>query len=54
MKISESMEKSLYIDEFVNRHIGPDHSEIKDMLDVIGVDSIDSLIDETIPEQIRL
>jgi glycine dehydrogenase len=53
MKISESKEQ-LKFDEFVNRHIGPNPSEIKDMLNAIGVDSVESLIDETLPEQIRL
>ena len=41
-------------DKFVNRHIGVNDSEIKEMLNVIGVDSLDTLIDETIPPQIRL
>ncbi|MGA9291616.1 MAG: aminomethyl-transferring glycine dehydrogenase [Ignavibacteriaceae bacterium] len=54
MKISESKVQSLKNDEFVNRHIGPNPSEINDMLNAIGVDSIESLIDDTIPEQIRL
>lgn len=39
---------------FASRHIGPRQNEIKHMLDVIGVDSIDQLIDQTIPAQIRL
>jgi glycine dehydrogenase len=41
-------------DKFVDRHIGPDKNEINEMLGKIGVDSIDKLIDETIPENIRL
>src|SRR3990172_12837755 len=41
-------------DKFVNRHIGPNQNEINEMLKVIGVDSVDTLIDETVPEQIRL
>ena len=55
MKISESQEKLLsWNDKFVNRHIGPNSSEIKDMLYAVGAVSVESLIDETIPEQIRL
>ncbi len=54
MKIFESKEKLPKNDEFVNRHVGPNSSEIKDMLDTIGIDSVESLIDETIPEHIRL
>ena len=54
MNISESKEQSLKNDEFVSRHIGPYPSEIKEMLNTIGVDSIESLIDDTLPEPIRL
>ena len=35
------------------RHIGPSPKEIDDMLDVVGVESLDALIDETIPVEIR-
>lgn len=41
-------------DRFEHRHNGPDAEETKQMLDVIGVSSIDQLIDETIPASIRL
>lgn len=41
-------------DKFVNRHIGPREKEIREMLDVIGVNSLDELIDQTIPANIRL
>ncbi|MAC87222.1 MAG: glycine dehydrogenase (aminomethyl-transferring) [Gammaproteobacteria bacterium] len=39
---------------FQRRHIGPNENDQKQMLDVIGVDSLDQLINETIPEDIRL
>ena len=39
---------------FLNRHIGPREEEIKLMLDKIGVDSLEKLIEETIPKDIRL
>ena len=39
---------------FQRRHIGPDENEQKQMLDVIGIKSLDQLIKETIPEDIRL
>ena len=39
---------------FQRRHIGPSEIDQKQMLDVIGVDSLDQLINETIPEDIRL
>lgn len=41
-------------DRFVNRHNGPDAEETKAMLEVIGVSSLDQLIDETVPASIRL
>jgi len=41
-------------DEFVNRHNGPRATDIKIMLEKIGVDSVDELIDQTIPAAIRL
>jgi len=40
--------------DFANRrHIGPSPTEMKEMLDVIGVGSLDELIDQTVPESIR-
>ena len=41
-------------DSFALRHIGPDESELKDMLSTVGVTSMDQLIYETIPDDIRL
>ncbi len=41
-------------DKFVNRHIGPSSEEVDEMLRQIGVDSLETLINETIPSQIRL
>lgn len=41
-------------DKFLNRHIGPSDIETKEMLDLIGVNSLDQLINETVPQQIRL
>jgi glycine dehydrogenase len=42
------------IDKFVNRHIGPREKDIEEMLQIIGVQSLDELIDQTIPSNIRL
>src|SRR5262249_60476410 len=39
---------------FVPRHIGPSAAEIRAMLDLLGYDSLDSLIDATVPSRIRL
>ncbi|KAA5535082.1 aminomethyl-transferring glycine dehydrogenase [Taibaiella lutea] len=40
--------------EFTQRHIGPDAQETREMLDTIGIDSIDELINKTVPTAIRL
>ena len=41
-------------DKFVTRHIGPRDQEIKEMLAKIGVASLDELIEQTVPGNIRL
>ncbi|WP_369434449.1 aminomethyl-transferring glycine dehydrogenase [Psychromonas sp. MME1] len=40
--------------EFATRHNGPDSEQQKVMLETIGVDSLDQLIEETVPAAIRL
>ncbi len=40
--------------EFAGRHIGPNKSETKEMLKTIGVETLDELIDKTVPASIRL
>lgn len=37
---------------FVHRHIGPNDTEIAKMLEVVGVDSLDALVSEIVPENI--
>jgi len=40
--------------DFANRrHIGPSPSEMADMMAIIGVDHLDQLMEQTLPEQIR-
>ncbi len=41
-------------DKFVNRHIGPRDYQLEEMAKTCGVNSVDELIDETIPANIRL
>ncbi|TLX75332.1 aminomethyl-transferring glycine dehydrogenase [Labilibacter sediminis] len=41
-------------DKFVARHIGPRDHEIEEMLKTIGLGSMDALIEETVPSNIRL
>ena len=40
--------------DFANRrHIGPSVEEISDMLELLGVKTLDELIDDTVPNKIR-
>lgn len=39
---------------FASRHIGPRPNEVQEMLEAIGVSSIDELVSRTVPEAIRL
>ena len=41
-------------EEFANRHIGQKNQDLDKMLQTIGSDSLDDLIDETVPSSIRL
>jgi glycine dehydrogenase len=41
-------------DDFESRHVGPSPADAERMLDRLGVASVDALIDETVPESIRL
>ena len=39
--------------DFVRRHIGPGERQIEEMLSVLGLDSLDEMIDRTVPAEIR-
>lgn len=41
-------------DKFVNRHIGPTEDELNQMAKACGASSMDDLIDQTVPSNIRL
>lgn len=41
-------------DNFMDRHIGPNESSIKEMLSTIGVSTLDELISQVVPSDIRL
>ena len=41
-------------DSFVRRHIAPSAHEIDEMLDALGYESLESFIEATVPDQIRL
>lgn len=40
--------------EFIARHIGPDDAEMAAMLSTVGAASLDDLVDQTLPESIRM
>ncbi len=44
----------LYQEAFENRHIAPNADDTKKMLETVGVNTLDQLIDETVPAKIRL
>ncbi len=44
----------MYQDKFVNRHNGPSPIETKEMLQAINANSIEALIEQTVPSAIRL
>src|SRR5205809_2382875 len=41
-------------DTFVRRHIGPSPQDVREMLDAIGADSLEELVEQTVPASIRL
>lgn len=49
-----TMDKFEFHDKFIDRHIGPGEAEINQMLNTVGVNSLEELIDQTIPKEIRL
>src|SRR4051794_24069422 len=42
------------MDTFVRRHIGPNDAEVREMLGRLGYQTLDDLIDATVPPAIRL
>ena len=44
----------MYKENFSERHVGPNSSELKKILSTIGVKSIDYLLSDTIPDSIRI
>ncbi|MDZ8081275.1 MAG: aminomethyl-transferring glycine dehydrogenase [Nostoc sp. DcaGUA01] len=47
-------ETSQKLSNFAPRHIGPNSDDIQQMLEVLGFSSLDDLIDQTVPQAIRL
>jgi glycine dehydrogenase len=49
-----TLSATLVPEQFQTRHLGPHETDISRMLHHIGVESVDQLIDETVPDGIRL
>jgi glycine dehydrogenase len=47
-------ETSQKLSSFAPRHIGPNSDDIQQMLEVLGFSSLDDLIDQTVPQAIRV
>ena len=54
MPLNQPLSELEQHDEFIGRHIGPCAAEITAMLATIGADSLEQLIDQTVPAAIRL
>ncbi len=51
---SEGINKLLQQDDFIQRHIGPNNDQVQQMLEAVGVKDLEQLINETVPDNIRL
>src|SRR5437763_9214167 len=47
-------EQKIDIDSFARRHVGPNDAETTEMLQAVGFESLDAMIDATVPKNIRL
>ena len=54
MQSAETNSVAEAFDSFARRHIGPNESEMTEMLSALGYEDIDTLIDATVPRNIRL
>ena len=43
----------MFVDQFVERHIGPDDDAVAHMLEVLGYRSLEDLLKDAVPEKIR-
>jgi glycine dehydrogenase len=53
MRKEQSFDVQISADDFVRRHIGPRESDIEKMLELVGFESLDALMNATVPENIR-
>ncbi|MEH6813907.1 MAG: aminomethyl-transferring glycine dehydrogenase, partial [Motiliproteus sp.] len=52
--VSPRLKALEFSEEFIGRHLGPDEAQAAAMLESLGVSSLDELIEQTVPEAIRL
>lgn len=52
--MSNNLELLAPSDTFARRHIGPSEDEVASMLAALGVASLDELVDQAVPQQIRM
>ena len=50
----QTREEKIVVESFARRHIGPTEEEVWSMLSEVGYEDLDSLIDATVPKNIRL
>ncbi|HEX7337551.1 MAG TPA: aminomethyl-transferring glycine dehydrogenase, partial [Gemmatimonadales bacterium] len=53
-KLSAPTLDVLHPSHFAYRHIGPRRADVEEMLELLGYDSLESFIDDVVPEEIRL
>jgi glycine dehydrogenase len=54
MSVQDRRHTLAYTDLFVRRHVGPREEDLGEMLETVGYDSLDALVDTAVPESIRL
>jgi glycine dehydrogenase len=54
MSVLDRRHTLAYTDLFVRRHVGPREDELPEMLEMVGYESLDELIDTAVPRSIRL
>jgi glycine dehydrogenase len=50
----QTREQNVDLNSFARRHIGPSEAEVAEMLEEVGFENLDLLIDATVPKNIRL
>jgi glycine dehydrogenase len=54
MPVHDRRHPLAYTDLFIHRHMGPREDDVREMLEAVGYDSLDDLVDAAVPRSIRL